>query len=108
MRYRNPVTRQVSKPKVLRIAGLSSYRHGFPPQDEERLGSLRQEARELVDQDMLNLVGLLDLDADAHRVYARLDEDALVLVARNRQRCEEDLGRGLGLDLGGIVTLGTL
>lgn len=57
---------------------------------------------------MLDLIGLLDLDADAHRVYAGLDEDALVLVARNRQWREEDLGGGLGLDLGDIVALGVL
>jgi hypothetical protein len=52
---------------------------------------LRQETRELVDKDMLNLIGLLDLDADSDGVYARLDKDALVLVARNRQRLKEYL-----------------
>lgn len=69
---------------------------------------MRQEARELVDEDVLNLVGLLDLDADAHRVDARLDEDPLVLVAGHRQGRQEDLGRCLGLDLGDIVPLGRL
>lgn len=39
-----------------------------------------------MNQDGLDLVGLLDLDADANTVDARLDEDLLVLVARNDQR----------------------
>lgn len=67
-----------------------------------------QEARELVHQDVLDLVGLLDLDADADRVDGGLDQDALVLVARNGQRRQEDLGGRLGLDLGDIVSLGRL
>jgi hypothetical protein len=43
-------------------------------------------------QDVLDLVSLLDLDANAHAVDAGLDEDALVLVSRNRQGRQEDLG----------------
>lgn len=85
-----------------------SYLDGLPAQDEEGLGSLGQEARKLVDQNVLNLVGLLDLDADADRVDAGLDEDALVLVAGNRQRRQEHLGRRLGLDLGDIVPFSRL
>lgn len=80
----------------------------LPPQDKERFGTLRQESRKLVDQDVLNLVGLLDLDADADRVDAGLDQDALVLVARNGQGLQEDLGGRLGLNLGDIVSLGRL
>lgn len=45
-----------------------------------------------MDQDVLDLVGLLDLDADADAVDAGLDEDPLVLVAGNGQRCEKNLG----------------
>ena len=59
-------------------------------------------------QDPLNLVRLLDLDADADRVDARLDQDPLVLVACDRQGRQENLGRGLGFDLGDIVSLGGL
>lgn len=77
---------------------------GFPSQNEERLGTLCQEASELVDQDMLNLVCLLDSDADADAVDAGLDEDALVLIAGDGQRVEKNFGRGLGFDLGDIVT----
>jgi hypothetical protein len=65
---------------------------GLPPENKERLGALRQEAGKLVDQDMLDLVGLLDLDADSYAVDARLDEDPLVLVARNGQWRQEHLG----------------
>lgn len=61
-----------------------------------------------MDQNTLDLVGLLDLNADANAVDARLDEDLLVLVARNDQRGQQDLGRRLGLDLGDIVSFGRL
>lgn len=81
---------------------------GFPPQDEEGLGALRQEAGEFVDKDLLDFVGLLDFDADADAVDARLDEDTLILVARNGQRGQEDLGRCASLNLGDIVSLSSL
>lgn len=61
-----------------------------------------------MNQDILNLVSLLDLDAYAHRVDGRLDQDALVLVPGDGQRGEEDLGRAARLDLGDIVALGDL
>jgi hypothetical protein len=80
----------------------------LPSQDEERLGTLCQEAGELVHQNVLDLVGLLDLDADAYAVDARLDQDSLVLVARDRQRRQQDLGRCARLDLGDIVSLSCL
>lgn len=57
---------------------------------------------------MLNLIGLLDLDADAHRVDAGLDQDSLILVSRNRQGSEENLRSGLGFDFGDVVTLSAL
>lgn len=57
----------------------------FPPQNEEALRPLLQESRELVNQDVFNLVGLLDLDADAHGVDRRLDQDALVFIAGDGQ-----------------------
>ena len=67
-----------------------------------------QESSELVDQDMLNLIGLLDLNADAHGVNAGLDQNSLVLVSRNRQRRQKNFRRGLGFDLGDIVSFGGL
>lgn len=60
--------------------GAATHLDGLPPQNEEGLGSLGQEAGELVDQDVLDLVGLLDLDAYPHAVDAGFDEDTLVLV----------------------------
>jgi hypothetical protein len=57
---------------------------------------------------MLNLIRLLDLDADAYTVDAGLNEHALVLVAGNRERCQQDLGRCPRLDLGNIVPFGGL
>lgn len=41
-----------------------------------------------MDQDVLDLISLLDLDADTNAVYARLDEDPLVFVASDGQRIE--------------------
>ena len=57
---------------------------------------------------MLNLICLLDLDADAHRVDAGLDEHPLVLVTGNGQGRKYNLGGGLGFDFGDIVSLGSL
>ncbi len=84
------------------------YLDRLSSQDEEGLGSLRQEPGKLVYKDVLNLVGLLNLDAYSDGVDAGLNEDALVFVARNRQGRQEHLGRCLGLDLGDIVPLGRL
>ena len=49
-----------------------------------------QEASELVDQDVLDLICLLYPNADADTVDAGLDEDTLVLIARDGQRVQED------------------
>ena len=82
--------------------------NGFAAEDEEGLSALGQETGELVNEDTLDLVGLLDADADADAVDAGLDEDTLVLVPGDGQGVQQDLGGGLGLDLGDIVTLGGL
>jgi hypothetical protein len=77
----------------------------FPPQDVKRLCSLGQEAGELVNQYMLNLICLLDLDAYPHAIDAGLDIDALVLVARYGQRVQDDFGGARGFDLRHVVPL---
>lgn len=77
--------------QVSRAIVITTHLDRFPPQDKERLGTLFQEPGELVYQDVLDLISLLDLEADAHTIDAGLDEDAFVLVARNRQRRQEDL-----------------
>jgi hypothetical protein len=74
-------------------------------EDEEGLGSLGQESGEFVDQDVLNLIRLLDLYADADAVDARFDEDPFVVVSRNGQGVEEGLGGCCGLDLRDVVSL---
>ena len=61
-----------------------------------------------MDQDVLDLVGLLDLDAYPYAVDAGLDEDPLILVAGDDNGVQENLGRGTGLDLGDIVSFGRL
>lgn len=80
----------------------------FSSQDEEGLGSLGQETGKLVHEDGFDLIGLLDLDADADRVDAGLNQHPLVLVTRNDKGRQDDLGRRLGFDLGDVVPLGGL
>ena len=65
---------------------------GFAPEDEECLSSLSQKSCKLVDEDVLNLVGLFDLDADSDTVDARFYENLFVLIPRNSQRIKENLG----------------
>lgn len=107
------IKKEISYPYTKPVSGSSPtigtlrrvlYLDWLPPQDEESLCSLCQEAGELVDQDVLNLVCLLDLDAYAHTVDAGLDEDSLVFVTGNDQGVQEDFGRGLGLNFGDIVS----
>lgn len=57
----------------------------FPPQNKEGFRSLGQEASELVNQDILNLVCLLYSYADSYAVDTWLYEDLLVLIAGNCQ-----------------------
>lgn len=45
----------------------------FPSQDEEALGTHHHEAGELVTENLLNLIGLLDCDADTHRIHRCFD-----------------------------------
>lgn len=78
---------------------------GLPPQNEERLGSLSQEPCELMDQNVLNLVCLLDLDAYSYTVDTWLDVYTLILVSRHGERIQDDLRRARSLNFGDIVTL---
>ena len=57
---------------------------------------------------MLYLIGLLDLDADADAVDARLDENPLVLISGNRQRVQDNFWGRFRLDLGDDVSLSDL
>ena len=57
-----------------------THRDRFSSEHNEALRALHHESGKLVAQYPLNLVGLFDLDAYAHRVDGRLDENALILV----------------------------
>lgn len=65
------------------------YRNGFPAQHDEALGALHHEARKFVTQNTLDFVCLFDLDAHPYRVDGRLDQHALVLIARYCKGVEE-------------------
>ena len=66
-------------------AGGQSHLDGLPPEDEEGLGALCQEAGKLVDQNMLDLIRLFDLDAYAHAVDAGFDQDSFIFISGNCQ-----------------------
>ena len=57
---------------------------------------------------MLNLVCLLDLNADPDTVDAWLNKDSLVLIPGNGQGIQENLRGCLRLDLWNIVPFGSL
>lgn len=80
----------------------------FPAQNDKVLGSHHHEPGELVAENFLDFVGLLDGDADPDGVDARLDQDALLFVARNDDRIEEEFLAAPHLDLGFIVSLDDL
>ena len=44
-------------------------------------------------QYIFNFIRLLDFDADSYAVDARFDEHFLVLIARDRERVQEDFRR---------------
>lgn len=59
-------------------------------------------------QDMLNLIRLLDLNADAHAVNTRLDKHSLVLISCDRKGVQKDFGRGPRFDFRDVVPFGGL
>lgn len=65
--------------------------HWFPPQDEEVLCSHHHKAHELVAQNLLNLIGLLDSDADSDRVDGAFDQNLLLVITADDYRLEEQL-----------------
>jgi hypothetical protein len=70
---------------------VQTHLNRLSPQNEEVFGSLRQEPRELVHENILDLVGLLDLDRDADRVDGGFDEHTLVFVPGHGQRVQKHL-----------------
>ena len=68
-----------------------TYLDGFPPQDDETLGSHSHEPGKLFTQDPLDLVGLFDADGEPDRVDTGFDEDAFGFVTGD----EEGLEKGL-------------
>ena len=67
----------------------ATYLHRLASEDDEVFSAHHHEPHELMAEDLLDLVGLLDGDADANRVDGRLDEHSLLLVTRNGDRREQ-------------------
>lgn len=70
-----------------------AHLYRFPPEHNEALCSLHHESCEFVTQYPLNFIGLLDLYAETNRIHRRFDENALVLVTRDGEGCEENFLR---------------
>jgi len=79
--------------------GTGSHLRGLSSHDHELLGSLHQEAGELVAEDGLDLILLLDLDGHAHAVDRGLDEALLVGGTRDGHGVEQQLLAGADLHL---------
>ena len=71
----------LSIPYITVGSGCKTYRHSLPPQYEKPLRPLCQKPRKLMYQDPLDLVRLLDSDADSHAIHAGLDEYAFFGIA---------------------------
>ena len=83
----------------------TTYVDGLPPHDDKLLGTLHQEARELLGEDVLNIVGLLNQNAHAHRVDRRLDQAHLDLRAAEFDRVQDQLPPAPHLHLRLVVPL---
>ncbi len=63
-----------------------AYLDWLSTENEECFCTLGQESRKLMHKYVLNLIGLLNLDANTDAVDAGLNENTLVLVSRNGER----------------------
>ncbi len=55
-------------------------------------------------QNLLNIIRLLNLDANPYTVDARLDQDPLILISCDNERIQQDFGGRLSFDFGDIVS----
>ena len=83
---------------------MALYLDCFPPQNEERLGSLSKKTCELVDKDVLNLICLLDSYADPYAVDAGFYKNLLILIASNCEWVQQDFGRALCLNFRNVMS----
>lgn len=72
---------------------ISAHLDRFSPQNHETLRPLHHEPRELVTQNPLNLIRLLDLDADPDGVYRGLNKHSFIFVPGDYKRVKEDFFR---------------
>jgi hypothetical protein len=57
---------------------------------------------------MLNLICLLDLDADPNTIDTRLDKNPFILVSRNCKRIQKDFRGGVRFYFRNVMSLGCL
>lgn len=67
---------------------------GLTTQDDERLGTLGQEAHKLLGQQLLQLICLLHSNRDAQRVNRSLYQHTLLLGTSDDDWVQQELGRG--------------
>lgn len=92
----------------MKLLLLKTYPHGFTSQYKEGLGALSQESRKFVNQDILDLVRLLDANADAHTVHAGLNENPLILIASHCQWVQKHFGGTGSFNFRHVMSLGSL
>ena len=83
----NETTSVATKHEITPTSSITCL-DGLSSQDDKVLCTLHEEAGKLVAQNLFNLVGLLDADADAHRVDGELDKHLLVLIATDGDRVQ--------------------
>ena len=83
---------------------MEVYLDWLSSENEECLRSLRQKSHKLVHQDVLNLIRLLDFDADSDGINAGFNQHLLVFISGNDQWIEDDLRRAISLNLWDIVS----
>lgn len=84
-------------------ADIESF-DGFPPKDDEALGSAHQEPHELLDQDRFDLVGLFYAKTHSHRIYGWFNQTLFVFVPADYERVEKGFVRETSFDLRVVVT----
>jgi hypothetical protein len=71
-----------------------TYLDRLTSKDDEALSTLSQKAHKLLGQDLFQLIGLLDANADAHGVDGTLNENLLLLITSNEDGVKQELGAG--------------
>jgi len=90
------------------LTAVENLDDGLAAEHKEVIGTLSEEAHETLGKDGIELIKLLQADADANAVHGSLDEDTLLLVTSDNNRVAKQLLAHLALDLRLVVALHNL